>query len=62
MIPGGGGSSMLSVSVCLCRYFQMVVGFYAAVKEETFLLTALVSERIIVRVTTQTMNHIESRT
>lgn len=31
------------------RYFQMVVGLYAAVKEETFLLTALVSERIIVR-------------
>uniref|UniRef100_UPI0037E70BE0 myelin regulatory factor-like protein n=1 Tax=Semicossyphus pulcher TaxID=241346 RepID=UPI0037E70BE0 len=32
------------------RYFQMVVGLYAAVGgEETFLLTALVSERIIVR-------------
>ncbi|KAK2882864.1 myelin regulatory factor-like protein isoform X2 [Channa argus] len=31
------------------RYFQLVVGLYAAVKEETFLLTALVSERIIVR-------------
>ncbi|KAM7378567.1 hypothetical protein PAMA_013458 [Pampus argenteus] len=31
------------------RYFQMVVGLYAVVKEETFLLTALVSERIIVR-------------
>ncbi|XP_030576395.1 myelin regulatory factor-like protein [Archocentrus centrarchus] len=31
------------------RYFQMVVGLYAAVKEETFLLTALVSEKIIVR-------------
>ncbi|XP_030296424.1 myelin regulatory factor-like protein [Sparus aurata] len=32
------------------RYFQMVVGLYAAVAgEETFLLTALVSERIIVR-------------
>nr|XP_046235367.1 myelin regulatory factor-like protein [Scatophagus argus] len=31
------------------RYFQMVVGLYAAVEEETFLLTALVSERIIVR-------------
>ncbi|XP_062299871.1 myelin regulatory factor-like protein [Scomber scombrus] len=31
------------------RYFQMVVGVYAAVKEGTFLLTALVSERIIVR-------------
>lgn len=31
------------------RYFQMVVGLYAAVKEEMFLLTALVSERIIVR-------------
>ncbi|XP_045895442.1 myelin regulatory factor-like protein [Micropterus dolomieu] len=32
------------------RYFQMVVGLYAAVgREETFLLTALVSERIIVR-------------
>ncbi|XP_072310921.1 myelin regulatory factor-like protein [Eucyclogobius newberryi] len=31
------------------RYFQMVVGLYAVVKEETFLLAALVSERIIVR-------------
>lgn len=32
------------------RYFQMVVGLYAAVEaEETFLLTALVSERVIVR-------------
>ncbi|XP_041819954.1 myelin regulatory factor-like protein [Chelmon rostratus] len=32
------------------RYFQMVVGLYAAVEGgETFLLTALVSERIIVR-------------
>ncbi|XP_029969911.1 myelin regulatory factor-like protein [Salarias fasciatus] len=31
------------------RYFQMVVGLYAVVREETFLLTALVSERIIVR-------------
>ncbi|XP_024912962.1 myelin regulatory factor-like protein [Cynoglossus semilaevis] len=31
------------------RYFQMVVGLYAAVGEETFLLTAVVSERIIVR-------------
>ncbi|XP_029351538.1 myelin regulatory factor-like protein [Echeneis naucrates] len=31
------------------RYFQMVVGLYAAVGEQTFLLTALVSERIIVR-------------
>ncbi|XP_051249027.1 myelin regulatory factor-like protein [Dicentrarchus labrax] len=32
------------------RYFQMVVGLYAAVAgEETFLITALVSERIIVR-------------
>ncbi|XP_074481743.1 myelin regulatory factor-like protein [Sebastes fasciatus] len=32
------------------RYFQMVVGLYAAVGgDETFLLTALVSERIIVR-------------
>ncbi|KAK2859217.1 hypothetical protein Q5P01_003837 [Channa striata] len=31
------------------RYFQLVVGLYAAVKDETFLLTALVSERIIVR-------------
>uniref|UniRef100_A0A1A7WSW5 Myelin regulatory factor-like n=1 Tax=Iconisemion striatum TaxID=60296 RepID=A0A1A7WSW5_9TELE len=31
------------------RYFQMVVGLYAAVREETVLLTALVSERIIVR-------------
>uniref|UniRef100_A0A3Q0SFZ9 Myelin regulatory factor like n=1 Tax=Amphilophus citrinellus TaxID=61819 RepID=A0A3Q0SFZ9_AMPCI len=31
------------------RYFQMVVGLYATVKEETFLLTALVSEKIIVR-------------
>lgn len=41
------------------RYFQMVVGLYAAVggAAETFLLTALVSERIIVRVTTPTVNH-----
>ncbi|KAM6895328.1 myelin regulatory factor-like protein [Xenentodon cancila] len=31
------------------RYFQMVVGLYAAVGEETFLLAALVSGRIIVR-------------
>ncbi|XP_061570730.1 myelin regulatory factor-like protein [Cololabis saira] len=31
------------------RYFQMVVGLYAAVGEETFLLAALASERIIVR-------------
>ncbi|KAF6738407.1 Myelin regulatory factor-like protein [Oryzias melastigma] len=31
------------------RYFQMVVGLYAVVREETFLLTALLSERIIVR-------------
>ncbi|KAF7229480.1 myelin regulatory factor-like protein isoform X1 [Nothobranchius furzeri] len=31
------------------RYFQMVVGLYAAVGQETFLLSALVSERIIVR-------------
>ncbi|PWA14715.1 hypothetical protein CCH79_00019610 [Gambusia affinis] len=31
------------------RYFQMVVGLYAAVKDETFLLTGLVSEKIIVR-------------
>ncbi|XP_033991656.1 myelin regulatory factor-like protein isoform X2 [Trematomus bernacchii] len=32
------------------RYFQMVVGLYAAVRgEETFLLTALMSEKIIVR-------------
>uniref|UniRef100_A0A673A5A3 Myelin regulatory factor like n=1 Tax=Sphaeramia orbicularis TaxID=375764 RepID=A0A673A5A3_9TELE len=31
------------------RYFQMVVGLYAVVKEKTFLLTGLVSERIIVR-------------
>ncbi|KAG7458344.1 myelin regulatory factor [Solea senegalensis] len=31
------------------RYFQMVVGLYAAVGEDTHLLTALVSERIIVR-------------
>ncbi|XP_068442995.1 myelin regulatory factor-like protein [Clinocottus analis] len=31
------------------RYFQMVVGLYAAVGAETFLLTALVSERVIVR-------------
>ncbi len=39
------------------RYFQMVVGLYAAVGgEETFLLTALVSERVIVRVTTLTLN------
>ncbi|XP_023808278.1 myelin regulatory factor-like protein isoform X1 [Oryzias latipes] len=31
------------------RYFQMVVGLYAVVREESFLLTALQSERIIVR-------------
>ncbi|XP_033845515.1 myelin regulatory factor-like protein isoform X1 [Periophthalmus magnuspinnatus] len=31
------------------RYFQMVVGLYAAVKEEILLLAALVSEKIIVR-------------
>uniref|UniRef100_A0A8D3DLF1 Myelin regulatory factor-like protein n=1 Tax=Scophthalmus maximus TaxID=52904 RepID=A0A8D3DLF1_SCOMX len=31
------------------RYFQMVVGLYAAAGEDTFLLTALVSERLIVR-------------
>ncbi|KAM9705759.1 myelin regulatory factor-like protein isoform 2-T3 [Menidia menidia] len=31
------------------RYFQMVVGLYAAVGEESFLLAALVSEKIIVR-------------
>ncbi|XP_040886145.1 myelin regulatory factor-like protein [Toxotes jaculatrix] len=31
------------------RYFQMVVGLYAAVGEDSFLLNALVSERIIVR-------------
>ncbi|XP_069575304.1 myelin regulatory factor-like protein [Brachyistius frenatus] len=31
------------------RYFQMVVGLYAAIGEETFLLTALVSEGIVVR-------------
>uniref|UniRef100_I3KNQ5 Myelin regulatory factor like n=1 Tax=Oreochromis niloticus TaxID=8128 RepID=I3KNQ5_ORENI len=31
------------------RYFQMVVGLYAVVKDESFLLTALVSEKIIVR-------------
>uniref|UniRef100_A0A3B5AU93 Myelin regulatory factor like n=1 Tax=Stegastes partitus TaxID=144197 RepID=A0A3B5AU93_9TELE len=31
------------------QYFQMVVGLYAAVGEETFLLTALVSERIILQ-------------
>nr|XP_019966141.1 PREDICTED: myelin regulatory factor-like protein [Paralichthys olivaceus] len=31
------------------RYFQMVVGLYAAVGDDTFLLTALMSERIIVR-------------
>lgn len=40
-------------AVCLhCRYFQLVVGLYATVggSSETFLLTALVSERIIVRV------------
>lgn len=36
--------------VCLFRYFQMVVGLYAVVKDESFLLTALVSEKIIVRV------------
>lgn len=36
----------------------MVVGLYAAVggAAETFLLTALVSERIIVRVTTAIVN------
>ena len=39
--------------VFVCRYFQMVVGLYAAVAGgEMFLLTALLSERIIVRVTT----------
>lgn len=32
------------------RYFKMVVGLYATVKEERFLLVANVSERIIVRV------------
>ncbi|XP_028305975.1 myelin regulatory factor-like protein isoform X2 [Gouania willdenowi] len=31
------------------RYFQMVVGLYADVSDESFLLTALVSEPIIVR-------------
>lgn len=31
------------------RYFQLVVGLYAAVKQESFLLAAVVSERIIVR-------------
>lgn len=31
------------------RYFQMVVCLYAVVKEKTFLLTGLASERIIVR-------------
>ncbi|XP_053718290.1 myelin regulatory factor-like protein [Synchiropus splendidus] len=31
------------------RYFQMVVALYASVKEECFLLTALMSEKIIVR-------------
>ncbi|XP_076732174.1 myelin regulatory factor-like protein [Maylandia zebra] len=31
------------------RYFQMVVGLYAVVKDESFPLTALVSEKIIVR-------------
>uniref|UniRef100_A0A3P9IVF6 Myelin regulatory factor like n=1 Tax=Oryzias latipes TaxID=8090 RepID=A0A3P9IVF6_ORYLA len=31
------------------RYFQMVVGLYAVVREESFLLTALQSERVIVR-------------
>lgn len=31
------------------RYFQMVVGLYAVVKEEAFLLAALGSDRIIVR-------------
>ncbi|XP_041834076.1 myelin regulatory factor-like protein [Melanotaenia boesemani] len=31
------------------RYFQMVVGLYAVLKSESLLLTALVSERIIVR-------------
>ncbi|CAG5926626.1 unnamed protein product [Menidia menidia] len=39
----------LGLTVCLCRYFQMVVGLYAAVGEESFLLAALVSEKIIVR-------------
>lgn len=36
--------------LCLFRYFQMVVGLYAVVKDESFPLTALVSEKIIVRV------------
>lgn len=49
---GTSRSGVLTVCVCLSRYFQMVVGLYAAVREETFLLAALVSERIIVRVTT----------
>ncbi|XP_062239217.1 myelin regulatory factor-like protein isoform X1 [Platichthys flesus] len=31
------------------RFFQMVVGLFAAVGDDSFLLTALVSERIIVR-------------
>ncbi|CAL9682674.1 unnamed protein product [Knipowitschia caucasica] len=31
------------------RYFQLVVGVYAAVKAETLLLASLVSERIVVR-------------
>lgn len=43
---GGNAANCTSVH----RYFQMVVGLYAAVKDETFLLAALVSERIIVRV------------
>ena len=39
------------------RYFQMVVGLYAAVRgEETFLLTALMSEKIIVRVRKHALN------
>lgn len=33
------------------RYFMMVVGLYATVGEQSYLLVALVSEKIIVRVT-----------
>lgn len=47
-----GSSSSLSHLLLCCRYFQLVVGLYAAVggSSETFLLAALVSEKIIVRV------------
>lgn len=51
---------MYAVCVC-CRYFQLVVGLYAAVggASETFLLTALVSERIIVRVSLAAFTQLE---